>query len=119
MTSFDDAFERDLAVALAADAPGARPGFKEELRERVDAGFPRERRFSLPSRRKLMPALAVATCAVVAVERGGAGPRATTGRAEPREERRHQRGTGGAAEQAPSTAAPVPASHRPGLRPRP
>ena len=67
MTSSDEAFERDLAVALAADAPRARPGFKEELRERVDAGFPRERRFSLPSRRKLMPALAVATCAAVAV----------------------------------------------------
>lgn len=67
MTSSDESFERDLAVALAAEAPQARPGFKEELRGRVDAGFPRERRFSLPSRRKLLPAMAVATCAVVAV----------------------------------------------------
>ena len=50
MTSSDEAFERDLAVALAAEAPRARPGFKEELRERVDAGFPRERRFSMPGR---------------------------------------------------------------------
>ena len=46
MTSVDEGFERDLAVALAAEAPRARPGFKEELRERVDGGFPRERRFS-------------------------------------------------------------------------
>ena len=45
MTGSDDAMERELAVALAAEAPAARPGFKEELRERVDAGFPRERRF--------------------------------------------------------------------------
>ena len=69
MTNSDEAFDRDLALAVAAEAPRARPGFKDELRERVDAGFPRERRVRMPSisRRKLMPALAVATCAVVAV----------------------------------------------------
>ena len=59
MTSSDDAFDRDLAVALAAEAPRARPGFQEELRARVDAGFPRERRFRMPPRRMLMPALVV------------------------------------------------------------
>lgn len=72
MTGSEDAMDKELALALAAEAPQARPGFKEELRERMDAGFPRQRRFSLPSisllsRRKLLPALAVATCAVVAV----------------------------------------------------
>lgn len=67
MTGSEDAMDRELALALAAEAPVARPGFKRELRERVDAGFPRERKFTLPSRRTLLPALAVATCAVVAV----------------------------------------------------
>jgi len=107
MTSSDELFERDLAVALAADAPRARPGFKEELRERVDAGFPRERRFRMPSRRTLMPALAVATCAVVAVSVVGLnrdGERDNLSQTE-------DTGTGGgaAAEQAPnSTVAPSP-----------
>jgi len=110
MTSFDDAFERDLAVALAADAPTARPGFKKELRERVEAGFPRERRFRLPlvprngvSRRKLMPALAVATCAVVAVSVVGLNQGEEQQAAEPASL------GDGAGEQAPnSTAAPSP-----------
>ncbi len=112
MTSFDDPFERDLAVALAADAPPARPGFKEELRERVDAGFPRERRvslpsLSLPSRRRLMPALAIATCAVVAVsvaglDRGGDGAVRTP------EQNSAGREAGSAAEQAPKSVAPTP-----------
>ena len=102
MTSSDELFERDLAVALAADAPRARPGFKEELRERVDAGFPRERRFRMPSRRTLMPALAVATCAVVAVSVVGLnrdGDPVVT-----------DAGGGAAAEQAPeSSVSPTPA----------
>ncbi|HEX5909141.1 MAG TPA: DUF4349 domain-containing protein [Thermoleophilaceae bacterium] len=108
MTNSDEAFERDLALALAAEAPRARPGFKDELRERVDAGFPRERRFKVPSisRRKLMPALAVATCAVVAVSVVGLNrdERAQdTGMSAPAS------GGGAAAEQAPdATVAPSP-----------
>ena len=103
MTSSDDTFERDLAVALAAEAPRARPGFKEELRERVDAGFPRERRFSAAvSRRRLMPALAVATCAVAAVS--VVGLTGTTSRRRPA--RRRDRGRA------------APPSRRPRPRPR-
>ena len=101
MTGSEDAMDRELAVALAAEAPVARPGFKEELRERVDAGFPRERRFSLPSRRKLLPALAVATCAVVAVS--------VVGLNRPDQQEDVPLSRGGAAEQAPnSTVAPSP-----------
>ena len=115
MTSFDDAFERDLTVALAADAPTARPGFKEELRERVEAGFPRERRFRLPlvprngvSRRKLMPALAVATCAVVAVTVVGLNRNDDGAVQSPKQNDAVTQNSGGAAESVPSTVAPVP-----------
>ena len=107
MTSSDDAFERNLAVALAADAPRARPGFKQELRERVDAGFPRARRFSLPARRKLMPALAVATCAVVAI--GVVGLDREQTQQEDTSVSTPASDGGAAAEQAPrSTVAPSP-----------
>ena len=105
MTSSDEAFERDLAVALAAEAPRARPGFKEELRERVDAGFPRERRFSLPSRRKFMPVLAVATCAAVAVSVVGLN-RDSDDATRPNND--INMNSNDLAESAPSTAAPAP-----------
>ena len=87
----------------------------------MDAGFPRERRFSLPSisRRKLMPALAVATCAVVAVS--VVGLNRDGGRRQPladNDAARRRRRT-------PSRR-PTPRSrprpsrrHRPRLRPRP
>lgn len=106
MTSFDEAFERDLAVALAAEAPRARPGFRDELRERVDAGFPRRRRFRLPQRRVMLPALAVATCAVVAVSVVGlSGDEPETG-GQPAALDQPERG--GAVEQAPQSVAPSP-----------
>ena len=107
MTSSDELFERDLAVALAADAPRARPGFREELRERVGAGFPRERRFRAPSRRTLLPALAVATCAVVAVSVVSLNRGDDIGTLQPAE----KDGGGATAEQAPdATVAPSPAT---------
>ena len=81
MTSFDEAFERELAVAVAAEAPRARPGFRDA------AARARGRRVPAPSaalscclatplgRGDVMPALAVATCAVVAVSVVGLEPR--------------------------------------------
>ncbi len=108
MTSFDEGFERDLAVALAAEAPRARPGFRDELRERVDAGFPRRRRFSLPPRRVLMPALAVATCAVVAVSVVGLNRGDEQAAPSLEQSNDTSRDSGAAAEQAPQSVAPSP-----------
>jgi hypothetical protein len=107
MTGSDDAMDRELALALAAEAPLPRAGFREELRERVEAGFPRERRIKLPARRKLMPALAVATCAVVALTVVGVTRDGEEGSPATLESTSRQ-GGGAAAEQTPSTAAPAP-----------
>lgn len=62
----------ELTRLLEAEAPRARPEFQAELRDRVDAGFPRERRVrlprvSLPPRKVLLPAFGGLAAVVIAV----------------------------------------------------
>jgi hypothetical protein len=63
-TSERDTFERELGALLEQDAPKADPVFEAELRGRVHAGFPRERR-RLPALRPL-PAFGALVSVVVA-----------------------------------------------------
>lgn len=62
----------ELTRMLEAEAPRPRPGFQAELRDRVDAGFPRKRRLalprpSLPPRKVLVPAFGGLAAVVIAV----------------------------------------------------
>lgn len=60
---------QELALALAAEAPEADPAFEARLRERVDQGFPRKRRLSLPALPglRLRPVIGVAASFLVAI----------------------------------------------------
>jgi hypothetical protein len=56
---------QELALALRADAPEGDPSFQQQLRGRVESGFPRERRARTSTWRKRLMAPAAATGLIV------------------------------------------------------
>src|SRR3954447_18561243 len=59
---------QELALALRADSPAPRPGFRDGLGEKVRAGFPRKRALPRLSRpRRLLPVIAAAATLLIAL----------------------------------------------------
>ena len=58
---------QELALALRADAPVPEPAFAQDLRERAEAGFPREQKKRRLPRLKLAPVAAVLAPSVLVV----------------------------------------------------
>ena len=118
MTTLDE-----LAIALRAEAPRPDPAFERQLDARVEAGFPRKRRFALPQLSpQLMGGVAVALVALVVavglIGRGGGGATKSASSARLGVEKSPPTADQAQASSGTAATAAAPFAHAPEVAPR-